>query len=68
MAYRNKVFVSFDGDNDIHYYCLMKAWKQNDRTDFNFNDAHDIKQARDTSFVGQAWRSLLDKSSYPPPR
>ena len=49
MSYRNKVFISFDGDNDIHYYRLMRAWKQNDRTDFNFFDAHDINTARDTS-------------------
>ena len=49
MAHRNKVFVSFDGDNDIHYYRLMQAWKQNDRTAFNFFDAHDINTARDTS-------------------
>lgn len=49
MAYRNKVFVSFDGDNDIHYYRLMTAWKQNDNTPFNFYDAHDINTARDSS-------------------
>ena len=49
MAYRNKVFVSFDGDNDIHYYRLMRAWKQGDNTPFNFYDAHDINYARDTS-------------------
>lgn len=49
MAYRNKVFVSFDGDNDIHYYRLMKAWKQNDHTSFQFADAHDINVALDTS-------------------
>lgn len=61
MSYRNKVFVSFDGDNDIHYYRLMKAWKQNDRTDFNFYDAHDIKQARDTSLEVTIKRSLSDR-------
>lgn len=49
MAYRNKTFVSFDGDNDIHYYRLMQAWKQSDNTDFNFYNAHDINTARDTS-------------------
>ena len=49
MAYRNKVFVSFDGDKDIHYYRLMRAWKQNDNTPFNFNDAHDLNTALDTS-------------------
>ncbi|MDE0151005.1 MAG: TIR domain-containing protein [Bdellovibrionales bacterium] len=49
MSYRNKVFVSFDGDQDIHYYRLMRAWKQSDNTPFNFYDAHDINSARDTS-------------------
>lgn len=49
MPYRNKVFVSFDGDNDIHYYRLMCAWKQNDSTNFNFYDAHDLNEARDSS-------------------
>jgi hypothetical protein len=49
MGYRNKTFVSFDGDNDIHYYYLMRAWKDNDNTSFNFYDAHDINTARDTS-------------------
>ena len=42
MAYRNKTYVAFDADNDIHYYRLMQAWKQNDNTDFNFHDAHDL--------------------------
>ena len=42
MAYTNKTYVAFDADNDIHYYQLMKAWKQNDNTNFNFYDAHDL--------------------------
>ena len=49
MAYRNKVYVCFDGDNDIHYYRLMQAWHQNDNSSFNFYDAHDINNARDSS-------------------
>ena len=49
MAYRNKVYISFDGDNDIHYYRLMRAWKQNNNTSFNFYDAHDLNTARDSS-------------------
>ena len=49
MPYRNKTYVAFDGDNDIHYYHLMKAWKQNDGFDFNFHDAHDLNQAYDSS-------------------
>ena len=42
MAYRNKIYVAFDADNDIHYYRLMQAWKQNDGTNFDFYDAHDL--------------------------
>ncbi len=42
MAYTNKTYVAFDADNDIHYYRLMQAWKQNDNTNFNFYDAHDL--------------------------
>ncbi len=49
MPYRNKTYLSFDGDNDIHYYWLMRAWKQSDRSTFNFYDAHDLNTARDTS-------------------
>lgn len=49
MSYKNKVYVSMDADNDLHYYYLMKAWKQNDNTTFNFYDAHDINTIRDKS-------------------
>ncbi len=27
MAYRNKTYVCFDGDSDIHYYHLMGTSK-----------------------------------------
>ena len=49
MAYRNKTYVCFDGDNDISYYRLMQAWHQNDNSPFTFYNAHDLNTARDTS-------------------
>ncbi|MDY6965640.1 MAG: TIR domain-containing protein [Halobacteriota archaeon] len=49
MSYRNKTFVSFDGDTDMHYYRLMQAWKQNDNVPFDFYNAHDLNRARETS-------------------
>ena len=58
MAYRNKVYICFDGDNDIHYYWLMRAWKQNDKTNFNFYDAHDLNTARDSSLEETIKRKL----------
>ncbi len=49
MTYRNKTYVCFDGDTDIHYYRLMQAWHQSDHTPFSFYDAHDLNYARDAS-------------------
>lgn len=48
MSYRNKTFVSFASE-DIHFYRLMTAWKENKKFDFDFFDAHDLNTARDTS-------------------
>lgn len=61
MAYRNKTYVCFDGDNDIHYYQLMKAWKKNDGIDFNFNDAHDLNTALDSSSEETIKRRLRER-------
>jgi hypothetical protein len=48
MSYRNKTYVAFASE-DIHYYRLMEAWRDNQDIDFNFYDAHDLYAARDTS-------------------
>ena len=61
MAYRNKTYVAFDGDNDINYYYLMKAWKQSDNTNFDFYDAHDINTARDASSEETIKRRLRER-------
>lgn len=61
MAYRNKTYVAFDGDNDIHYYNIMKAWRQNDNSIFNFFDAHDINNALDTSTEETIKRRLRER-------
>ena len=61
MAYRNKTYVCFDGDTDMKYYNLMKAWKQNDNTDFNFYDAHELNSARDTSLEQSIKNQLRER-------
>lgn len=58
MAYRNKTYVCFDGDKDIHYYYLMKAWVASDNFSFNFFDAHDLNTARDSSQEASIKRQL----------
>ena len=61
MAYRNKTYIAFDGDKDIHYYYLMKAWKHSNRLDFNFYDAHDLNTARDSSTEETIKRRLRER-------
>jgi len=61
MAYKNKTYVAFDADNDIHYYLLMKAWKQSDNTDFNFHDAHDLNTLWKKSNEETIKRKLLER-------
>lgn len=48
MSYRNKTYVAFASE-DINYYRLMEAWRDNDKIDFTFLDAHDLFISRDTS-------------------
>jgi len=47
--YRNKLYVAFDGDEDMHWYNTLKMWRDNENIDFGFYDAHDINIARDSS-------------------
>lgn len=60
MAYRNKTFVSFASE-DIHYYRLMCAWKENERIDFDFHNAHDLNVARDSSMAETINRRLRER-------
>jgi hypothetical protein len=38
MAYKKKVFVSYDYDNDRHYKNLLLAWDANKLFDFSIHD------------------------------
>lgn len=49
MAYRNKVYVAFDGDEDINHYRLLTAWAANTNDDFELNNAHDLNKSYDDS-------------------
>ena len=61
MAYRNKTYIAFDGDNDMHYYRLMTAWAANERFEMNFVNAHDLNKARDTSEEESIKRQLRER-------
>ncbi|ORL74642.1 TIR domain-containing protein [Prescottella equi] len=60
MSYRNKTYVAFASE-DIHYYRLMEAWRDNDNIDFNFYDAHDLFLSRDSSRPETIKRNLRDR-------
>jgi len=61
MAYRNKTYIAFDGDNDMHYYRLMTAWHANDGFSLNFHNAHDLNTARDSSQEESIKRQLRER-------
>ena len=61
MAYRNKTYIAFDGDNDMHYYRLMTAWQAHDGFSLNFHNAHDLNTARDSSQEESIKRQLRER-------
>ncbi|MGH3640819.1 MAG: TIR domain-containing protein [Mycobacterium sp.] len=46
---------------DIRYYWLMEAWRDNQHIDFDFFDAHDLYRARDTSAPETIKRNLRER-------
>jgi hypothetical protein len=60
MSYKNKTYVAFASE-DIHLYRLMEAWRENDKIDFSFFDAHDLFQSRDTSQRETIKRNLRER-------
>ncbi len=61
MAYRNKTYIAFDGDNDMDYYRLMTAWKVHDGFSLNFHNAHDLNTSRDSSQEESIKRQLRER-------
>lgn len=61
MTYRNRTYIAFDGDNDMHYYRLMTAWSANERFSLNFSNAHDLNTARDSSQEENIKRQLRER-------
>lgn len=63
MAYRNKVYIAFDGDNDMHEYRTLEMWNSNPNFDFHFNNAHDLNHALDSSQEETIKRKLRERFS-----
>lgn len=69
MAYRNGVYVAFNGcgttdptESDIKYFNLMKAWAENEDIDFSFSNSHDKTYAvMDDSLKATLKARLLER-------
>lgn len=60
MSYKNKTYVAFASE-DIHFYRLMEAWRDNENIDFHFYDAHDLHISRDSSSRDTIKRNLRER-------
>jgi len=60
VSYRNKTYVAFASE-DIRYYRMMEAWRENKKIDFSFFDAHDLYVSRDTSRPETIKRNLRER-------
>lgn len=60
MSYKNKTYIAFASE-DIKSYRLMEAWRDNEKIDFNFFDAHDLFISRDTSKPETIKRNLRER-------
>ncbi|MEO3433899.1 TIR domain-containing protein [Inquilinus sp. CAU 1745] len=61
MAYRNRTYIAFDGDNDMHYYRLMTAWSAHEGFNFDIYNAHDLNTSRDSSQEESIKRQLRER-------
>lgn len=60
MSYRNKTYVAFASEN-IHYYYMMKAWRENENIEFSFYDAHTLNISLDSSKRETIKRNLRER-------
>lgn len=63
MSHKHTTYVIFDGDKDRWAYARMKGWKALENIDFDFRDAHDLKEIRDSSQPDTVKRTLRQRFS-----
>lgn len=61
MVYRTKTYVAADWDSDFDAVEQLKKWKESQHWGLSFVDAHDFKQARDSSLNCSIKRSLKER-------
>ncbi len=61
MPIRTKVYIAGDWEHDIKAINILYSWKNSEFWTFDFNDAHEYKQARDSSLNCSIKRSLKER-------
>jgi hypothetical protein len=63
MSSRDTTYIIFDGDKDRWAYARMKGWKALENIEFDFRDAHDLRNIRDWSLADTVRRTLRQRFS-----
>ena len=58
MGYRNKTYIAADWDSDVNAVEILHHWNDSRHWSLSFHDAHEMKQARDTSLCCSIKKSL----------
>lgn len=61
MYYRTRTYIAADWDHDKNAVDALHYWNDNSKYGLSFSDAHDLKQARDTSLNCSIKKSLADR-------
>lgn len=61
MAYRTRTYIAGDWDHDKNAVDTLYYWKNNRYLNFDFLDAHELRDARDTSLVCSIKKSLKER-------
>lgn len=61
MTYRTKTYIAADFDHDKNAVDILFKWKEDGRLSFDFNDAHELTQAKDSSLACSIKRSLKER-------
>ena len=63
---KDKIFISYDYDNDKHYKNLLVAWDKNDLFDFSFYDSSvDVSvNSTDAAYIKNVIKARIKSSSH----
>ena len=61
MNYRTRTYIAADWDHDKNAVDALHYWNDSSKYGLSFSDAHDLKQAKDTSLNCSIKKSLADR-------